>query len=473
MGGEPHVEPTEHRATITVDAAGIPGEPVEVVADDFIKFELSDTANLSNGKIALLVQDGFPYNPPILQILNGDGTIASTTVINATIDTTPVFGQGAQGLEVIQVGSRILTLHRDALGDDLYGHFFNLDGSESGTEFQISTGDHGDQSMAAVWQDGVIDATVLADGRVAIVWADAKTGSDGTEVWLTILNADGSVSLAEQMANTNHVAGEQFHPRVHALDDGGFIVTFDQNFAFTADPRGFLQQFDAAGNPVGDLLELGAGTASNGATGYGYIYPDGTGFMIDWYGNVQQISTGGGGNPFEGTSGNDIYTGTSGDDVMTGKGGNDVLKGLRGNDDLSGNDGADRLFGDDGRDALDGGAGRDRLFGGRGHDLLDGGAGRDTLDGGTGNDVLTGGGGPDAFVFANEGGKDTITDFQDDIDTILLDHALWVGNLSVEQVLNDFGSVVDGNVVLDFGEHELTIVGLDNLAALSNDINIF
>lgn len=454
-GGEPHVPYTEHRATITVNANGKPGDPVEVVTDDFIKFELSDTADLSNGKIALLLQDG-RGNPPILQILNNDGSIASTNVIDATIDTSPIFGQGAGGIEVIQVGARILVLHRDALGDDLYGHFFNLDGSENAAEFQISKGDHDNQSMAAVWQNGVIDATVLADDRVAIVWADAKTGSDGTEVWLTILNPNGSVSLSETLANVNHTAGEQYHPRVHALDDGGFIVTFDQNYAPATDPRSFAQQFDADGKPVGDLLEMGAGTSSTGGSGYGYIYSDGTGFMIDWYGNVQEISTGGGGgNPFEGTNGRDKYTGTPGADVMTGKGGNDMLKGLGGKDDLSGDGGADRLYGGGGRDKLDGGAGRDRL------------------DGGKGNDVLTGGGGPDKFVFANKGGRDTIRDFQDNVDTILLDDALWGGGLSVKQVLKQFGSVVDGDVVLDFGKHELTIDGLDDLAALRNDIDIF
>ena len=46
-----------------------------------------------------------------------------------------------------------------------------------------------------------------------------------------------------------------------------------------------------------------------------------------------------------------------------------------------------------------------------GDDLLNGGTGQDTLVGGVGDDTLTGGNGRDTFVFANDFGSDTITDF--------------------------------------------------------------
>ncbi len=51
---------------------------------------------------------------------------------------------------------------------------------------------------------------------------------------------------------------------------------------------------------------------------------------------------------------------------------------------------------------------------------LIGGATDDRLDGGRGNDTLTGGAGADTFVFANQAGTDSVTDFQPGIDRIVI-----------------------------------------------------
>jgi Ca2+-binding RTX toxin-like protein len=69
---------------------------------------------------------------------------------------------------------------------------------------------------------------------------------------------------------------------------------------------------------------------------------------------------------------------------------------------------------------LRGNGGNDEIDGKGGRDTLDGGAGRDRLIGGKGNDALTGGGQRDTFVFEAGGGRDSIQDFQDGTDRILL-----------------------------------------------------
>ncbi len=58
------------------------------------------------------------------------------------------------------------------------------------------------------------------------------------------------------------------------------------------------------------------------------------------------------------------------------------------------------------------------LKGGKGDNALFGFGGRDHLDGGSGDDRLTGGGGKDLFVFENDHGKDTVTDFENGKDHI-------------------------------------------------------
>ena len=52
--------------------------------------------------------------------------------------------------------------------------------------------------------------------------------------------------------------------------------------------------------------------------------------------------------------------------------------------------------------------------------ILDGGAGNDMLHGSQGNDVLIGGAGSDRFAFSGPNGTDTIADFQQGLDKIVI-----------------------------------------------------
>ncbi|QEU10147.1 M10 family metallopeptidase [Paracoccus yeei] len=138
---------------------------------------------------------------------------------------------------------------------------------------------------------------------------------------------------------------------------------------------------------------------------------------------------------------------------------------------LTGNNLANLLRGGGGADTLRGGNGADRLAGEQGADHLFGGAGNDILSGGSGADLLSGGAGADTFFFNH--GADVILDFQDNLDTIRVDDALWGGAArSVAQVLR-MATVVDGDLVLDFGGgHRLTVADLARPGLLADDLII-
>jgi len=89
--------------------------------------------------------------------------------------------------------------------------------------------------------------------------------------------------------------------------------------------------------------------------------------------------------------------------------GSDVILGNQARNTLTGGSGNDKLYGYGGKDKLSGGSGNDKLYGGTGSDVL---------NGGTGNDRLTGGTGADIFIFKKGYGKDTITDFKNNLDEI-------------------------------------------------------
>lgn len=155
-----------------------------------------------------------------------------------------------------------------------------------------------------------------------------------------------------------------------------------------------------------------------------------------------------------------LYAG-DGADSLTGNRLNNVIWGARGGDTLSGMDGADRLWG---------GRAGDRILGNAGADTLHGGNGNDTVIGGFGNDLLFGGWGQDTFVFARGAGSDRISGWQDNIDTLSLDDAIWGGGLTIAQVLSTYGHVEGADTVLDFGTVQIRLAGYANLAGLQDDI---
>jgi Ca2+-binding RTX toxin-like protein len=162
--------------------------------------------------------------------------------------------------------------------------------------------------------------------------------------------------------------------------------------------------------------------------------------------------------PHIGIAGNDTLDGGEGNDTLYGRAGNDTLNGGLGQDYLDGGAGTDRMVGGDGGDtyAVDtssdivveartgtgidlvnssasfslggqfienltltgaaningtGNSLANAITGNGGTNTLRGLGGNDTLTGAGGNDTLAGGDGNDTFLFADDFGLDTITDF--------------------------------------------------------------
>jgi VCBS repeat-containing protein len=94
---------------------------------------------------------------------------------------------------------------------------------------------------------------------------------------------------------------------------------------------------------------------------------------------------------------------------------------------------ADVIHGQEGNDRLSGLSGDDLLRGGLGNDRLEGGVGDDLLKGGLGNDQLSGNSGRDRFVLASGQGADTILDFEDGRDMLMLTGGLTFEQLGISQ----------------------------------------
>jgi Ca2+-binding RTX toxin-like protein len=144
------------------------------------------------------------------------------------------------------------------------------------------------------------------------------------------------------------------------------------------------------------------------------------------------------------------------------------FRGTSGADTINGTASADEIRGESGNDSLLGRGGNDEMDGGKGRDTLVGGLGNDTLDGDKGNDLLTGGAGSDVFRLSNQDGRDTITDFQDGLDLILINAN---GIASIDQIT--IGSNAAGDAVVSYLVNgqitEATLLGVSATSLSSSD----
>jgi Ca2+-binding RTX toxin-like protein len=173
----------------------------------------------------------------------------------------------------------------------------------------------------------------------------------------------------------------------------------------------------------------------------------------------------------------DVRQGNQTANTINGSARDNILVGMGGNDRLFGGGGDDTMLSGTGNDVARGGGGDDYLLGFKGDDRLFGDGGEDHLNGGEGRNTLSGGAGEDDFVFLGAGSEVTIIkDFRSG-DELLLDRTLWdEGTLTARQIVDQFGSVENGRVELEFessgGTTRIVIENLNSLSGLFRSIDI-
>ena len=233
--------------------------------------------------------------------------------------------------------------------------------------------------------------------------------------------------------------------QTHALLSGSAAIDAGSNsLGLTTDQRG--TGFDRV---VGDGIDIGAFEAGNPIPS-----PTPTPTCI--------LGTSGN-DSLEGDNQDNCINGFGGQDELLGRQGNDTLFGGGNNDTLLGNQDHDTLLGEDGLDSLIGGQGQDTLIGGNNTDVLKGGDDNDLLDGSQGRDTLIGEQGADGFLLRSAEGNDLITDFDDGIDSLLLDGLVY-NDLTIEDSGSDTIIKVTGT-----SEIIATLQGIEPSAIDSSD----
>jgi Ca2+-binding RTX toxin-like protein len=347
------------------------------------------------------------------QIFNADsGKSGGEFLVNTTSDNR-LYDSAITALG----DGRFVVTWTDFSGDgerqrsEVLGQIFNADGSASGGEFFVSWTTDSFMYGSAI--------TALGDGGFVVTWSDEYDFS----MYGQIFNADGGMRGGEFLVD----ADSQEDSAVTALGDGRFVVTWtDWSGSGDAAVRG--QIFNADGGRAGGEFLVNTTTydwqSDSAITALG----DG-GFAIAW----SDYSQSGGDTSSRAIRGqifnadgsrangeflvNSTTAGWQDSSAITALGDDRFIvtwsDGSQSGGDTSGSAVRGRIFSLDfpGNDDFSGGAGVDSLAGFAGDDTLFAADGNDTLTGGAGADLLTGGAGLDSFVIQQGFGRDTITDF--------------------------------------------------------------
>lgn len=235
---------------------------------------------------------------------------------------------------------------QDGDGYGVYAQRYNSDGSKNAGEFRVNTETTGSQHNP--------DITTLNDGGFLVTWSGFGSGDD-SGIYAQLYNSDGNKNGLEFRVNT-YTTDQQHSPAATTLNDGGFVITWesfdsDGDFRFGI----YAQIYDSKGNRVGAELQVDIYNATAPDKPSITALNDG-GFVITWESdkdsplsnNVYAQRYGSEGNALGEVTLSELselpineVTGTTSDDILNGTTGNDNISTLEGADvvyALAGND---------------------------------------------------------------------------------------------------------------------------------------
>ncbi|MYM56285.1 calcium-binding protein [Thalassovita mangrovi] len=162
-------------------------------------------------------------------------------------------------------------------GVDIFARSYNADGTAQGEEFQVAAGSFGFGSSIRASSPSV---TALSDGSVVVAWQEIDTGNmaNGT-IHAQVYSAEG-VQLGNEFQVGTRAAGAQQTPSITGLSDGGFVATWSSQATFGGSHI-FAQAYAADGTARGTEFEVNAGVGAMRSNPSVTDLPDG-GFMVTW-----------------------------------------------------------------------------------------------------------------------------------------------------------------------------------------------
>ena len=230
------------------------------------------------------------------------------------INTTTSDQQNGPSVTALNDGGFVVTWESNNQDGNNYGVFgqrYDASGTVQGSEFQVNTTTNSVQTNSSV--------TALNDGGFVVTWESNNQDGDKHGIFGQRYDASGNAVGGEFQVNTT-TSGEQLNSRVAALNDGGFVVTWESENQ-DGDGNGvYGQQFDASGDKVGGETLINDSTAGEQDGAEVMVLGDGS-VVVSW------TSSDGGKGDSDSVFADYIELESTGQHTMTGGAGNDSFIG--------------------------------------------------------------------------------------------------------------------------------------------------
>lgn len=192
------------------------------------------------------------------------------------VNTTTANDQSVPSVAALSSGGYVIAWSsvdaEDQAGLGFYTQRFDAAGVRQGGETQVNTTTADAQLQAVV--------AGLADGGYVVAWAAYNEAGSGWEIYAQRYNAAGVSQGGEILVNTT-TEDLQFEANVAALEDGGFVVSWDSFNQDGSSSGIYMQRFDAVGVKQGVETLVNTTTADSQQRPAMATLPDG-GYVVTW-----------------------------------------------------------------------------------------------------------------------------------------------------------------------------------------------
>ncbi|MEM9216539.1 MAG: FG-GAP-like repeat-containing protein, partial [Cyanobacteria bacterium P01_F01_bin.150] len=161
---------------------------------------------------------------------------------------------------------------QDGSTNGIFGQRYTASGSPINSEFQINTYTSGEQIEPSV--------TALNDGGFVVTWQSAGQDGNNYGIYGQRYDVNGVPSGTEFQVNTE-TTNSQRDSSVTALGDGGFLVTWESVEQDGSGDGIYGQRFNADGSPVGGEFQINSSTNNNQSNPAVAGLSDGS-FIVTW-----------------------------------------------------------------------------------------------------------------------------------------------------------------------------------------------
>ncbi len=194
------------------------------------------------------------------------------------VNTYTHHSQYAQQITALNDGGYVITWEsagQDGSGSGVYLQQYDSSGEKVGVEQQVNTYIEHHQEYQKI--------TALNNGGYVITWESNGQDGSGSGVYLQQYDSSGQKVGVEQQVNT-YTQRAQYTQQITALNNGGYVITWDSIGQDGSDNGVYLQQYDSSGEKVGVEQQVGTyeGYFKDSSSGQQITALNDGGYVITW-----------------------------------------------------------------------------------------------------------------------------------------------------------------------------------------------